>query len=350
MPANRALLTAVALVALLLGVLAPDVGAQTEPAPPPLVGGGATPVTSPNPYPDLAYMEVMFPGGQTASCSATLVAPQWLLTAAHCVQNNDDPGPDVFATDIFTIVIGSVDLLDDFDGSPNPGVEFHESAGYIIHGEYDPGTFDNDVALVRLAEPSAVTPRQIATDTALINPASDASSLPARVVGYGGTCALPCASFSTDGLLREGSTVIRTEDYARNTIGADIPDIDDSTTITVSTTSEAGLCAGDSGGPLFVDDGGTLKVAGVSSHLYFGPTGFCAPFNGSVYVKRLRRRGRQHPRRLGRPGHQRTCQALPRSGRHPRRDQLPRQVDRHRRGRRHPWPRQCRCDLRLRIR
>ena len=284
MSANRAMLTAVACVALLLGVLAPGSGAQTEPAPPPLVGGGATPVGSPSPYPDVAYIEMLFPGGQQASCTATLVDPEWLLTAAHCLQSNDNLGPDLFAIDLPFIILGSANAATDIN-NPGPGVEFHEPAGFIIHGEYDPLTFDNDVALIKLAQPSSITPRQIATNTALTVPASDGASLPGQVLGFGGTCVLPCASFSSDFTLREGPTTLRTADYARNTIGAAVPGaIDDSTIIAVPSTAQAGLCPGDSGGPLFVDDGGTLKLAGVNSHLYFGVNGFCAPFDGSVYV------------------------------------------------------------------
>ena len=279
MSANRAMLTVAACLALLVGVLAPSSGAQTEPAPPPLVGGGATPVGSPSPFPDVAFIEMSFPSGPSASCTATLVDPEWLLTAAHCLES--DSG--LFADDLPLIILGSAAIETDLF-NPGPGVEFHQSAGFIIHGDYDPFTFDNDVALVKLTEPSSITPRAIATDTALTEPASDGDSLPARVLGFGGTCALPCASFSTDFLLREGPTTLRTADYARNTIGAGIPDIDDSTIIAVPSTAEAGLCPGDSGGPLFVDDGGTLKVAGVNSHLYFGTGGFCAPFDGSVYV------------------------------------------------------------------
>lgn len=284
MSANRAMLTAAACVALLLGVLTPTSGAQTEPAPPPLVGSGAAPVGSPSPFPDVGYIEMLFPDGQQASCTATLVDPEWLLTAAHCLES--DGG--LFASDLPLIILGSADVQADLF-SPGPGVEFHESAGFIIHGDYDPVTFANDVAMVRLADPSTITPRVIATNTALTMPASNGTSLPARVLGFGGSlgpnCTTSiCTSFESDFLLREGPTTLRTADYARNSVGAAIPDIDDNTIIAVAPTAQAGLCPGDSGGPLFVDDGGTLKVAGVNSHLYFGNNGFCAPFNGAEYV------------------------------------------------------------------
>ena len=281
MSAIRAMLTTLAAAALLLGLVVPSSAAQTEPAPPPLVGGGAEVVTDPNLFPDLVYLEMIYPFSGAGSCSGTLVAPQWVLTAAHCVQPNGPFDAPEYASSIPLIVIGAVDVDDQLDAN-DPDPEIHTASSFVIHGDYNPFTFANDVALVKLSQPSSVTPRAVADDAALVRPSSDGASLPGLVLGYGAT---NDAGTSSDFRLRQGPTTIRTASYARNTIGAPIPvGLGNSTIIGVPSVSEAALCPGDSGGPLLVDDNGVLKVAGVNSHLYFGSGDACEPFDGDVYV------------------------------------------------------------------
>jgi secreted trypsin-like serine protease len=71
----------------------------------------------------------------TFFCGGALINTQWILTAAHCVQNAIE----------FTIIVGSATLTGD---DPNRvTVIAHE---YYLHDEFNSTTLENDIGLIRL--------------------------------------------------------------------------------------------------------------------------------------------------------------------------------------------------------
>ncbi|GAA1331957.1 serine protease [Catellatospora bangladeshensis] len=93
-------------------------------------------------------------------CGASLIAPQWLVTARHCVQGSTGGG---FSARIGSLTTGS-------------GGELVTAAGAIL-GE-------NDIAVVKLSRPAASQPIRIAASSPAVGTVN-------KLIGHGQTCGTP---------------------------------------------------------------------------------------------------------------------------------------------------------------
>ncbi|MGH3625051.1 MAG: S1 family peptidase [Sciscionella sp.] len=173
------------------------------------------------------------------NCGASLIKPDWLVTAAHCV-NGQEPAQ-------WRYRIGSTDRT--------TGGELAVPDQFVTHPKYDPtDTGDYDIALVHLARSVTAKPVPIATR-------SPAHGTAIRELGWGLTCPKRgCGAAPTS--LRQVDTSVVTDASCG---GKDSP-FDPARELCLDNNGgRASTCFGDSGGPALVFTARGWSLAGVTS-------------------------------------------------------------------------------------
>lgn len=207
-----------------------------------IVGGEEA---TPGAWPWQAFVQ---PGG--FACGGSLITPEWVLTAAHCLF--DDQGNPITADQV-TVLLGAHNIA-----QTEPSQQQFQVTQAIPHPQYDANTNDNDIALLKLATAATLTDRvQTVALTGPGDAALVAPGTPATVTGWG---ALTEGGASPDVLYQVSVPIVSNE--VCNAANGGITE-----NMLCAGLEEGGKdsCQGDSGGPLVVPDGAGWKQTGVVS-------------------------------------------------------------------------------------
>jgi len=199
-------------------------------------------------YPWIVALEARVKGDESSySCGGTLIAPGYVLTAAHCYYPKR-------SANFGTVYYGKHSSC--FTGFCDDGVDIAE---VIIHPQYNSGTMQHDIAILKLATPiTTITPVGLAEAgyTANQNFGNDGKAIS---LGWGVDNVITESMPST---LQLGNVNLINRKKCGSQFRYGSSDII-SGMVCANSPSNTDSCQGDSGGPLFVPSRG-VQVGVVS--------------------------------------------------------------------------------------
>ena len=221
-----------------------------------------------------------FVQGQTW-CGASLIAGNWVMTAAHCVYNTSDPNVSTpfdfsLTNQNLSIFIGGNQIRDvTVDVS-----KMIDVVNIIVHPQYDPFSLNNDIALLQLARPVYYS-RALLPDPTVANTVYRTNTL-ATVLGWGDTVANDGSNFGPPPKPSEFLQKAQVPLWEQRDCVMLYPGLITSTKVCAGYV-QGGIdaCQGDSGGPLVVPNQNSWYQVGIVSTGY----GCAQPNNPGIYTR-----------------------------------------------------------------
>lgn len=225
-----------------------------------VIGGqGATSGT----FPWMAFV-LDFRGSEVGQCSGTVIAPNLVLTAAHCAEDVHTGVLDEAAG--YRVTTGNVNWA-----APEAERQVSDVTRVIVCSCFDRHTLVGDVALLQLSTPTTAPGVTLAS--------SPRGPVPALLAGWGKTIATQETPIE---VLQWAHTQAQRAAWCER----EAPPFSATSEVCALEAPErrTGVCEGDSGGPLLVAEpsapGGMVQV-GVASHAY----NRCATARPSVFTR-----------------------------------------------------------------
>jgi secreted trypsin-like serine protease len=237
----------------LLAALALAASASASPRARASIVGGTT--AAAEEWPWAAFVLATDAKGEGFSCTGTVVAPNLILTAGHCVEDIVS-GKKTPAKE-YVVVTGSPDVR-------NSSLrQISKVSRTILNPSFNRFKVHGDAGLLVLSTPTTAPPIALASpaDTALLAP-----NTPTWIAGWG--LAGTLQKLKRTPVLRRGATFVQTRLYCRNHARAYYPFFNFSSQLCTITPPgfSIGTCHGDSGGPAlaFREDGTPVQI-GITS-------------------------------------------------------------------------------------